>query len=121
MRSAGEPGDQPEARGASWTRLSSAARPHVRLVVRDLRSFLRLLARTLRSLPADVLAASVVINLLNLALPLAIVQVYDRIVPHSATETLVFLMIGVCCALMLEATLRVARSHVIAWSAMKQA
>ena len=121
MRSAGEPGDQPEARGASWARLSSAARPHVRLVVRDLQSFLRLLARTLRSLPADVLAASVVINLLNLALPLAIVQVYDRIVPHSATETLVFLMIGVCCALMLEATLRVARSHVIAWSAMKQA
>src|SRR5215469_5075838 len=121
MRSAGEPSDQSEARGASSTRVSPAARQHVRLVVRDARSFLRLLAGTLRSLPADVLAASVVINLINLAFPLAIVQVYDRIVPHSATETLALLMIGVCCALVLEAILRVARNHVIAWSAMKEA
>ena len=72
-------------------------------------------------MPADVLAASIVINLLGLALPLGILQVYDRIVPHSATATLAFLIIGICCALLMETILRITRSHVIAWSAMKLA
>jgi ATP-binding cassette subfamily C protein LapB len=68
-----------------------------------------------------VLAASIVINLLGLALPLGILQVYDRIVPHSATATLVLLSIGICCALLMETVLRIVRSRVIAWSAMKVA
>ena len=93
----------------------------MRLTRRDTVSFVSLLARTLWSLPADVLAASVFINLLGLALPLGILQVYDRIVPHSATSTLTYLMIGICGALVMETILRIARSHVIAWSAMKLA
>ena len=106
---------------ASITRLSVGARHQAALIVHDSRSFLRLLGRTLSGLPADVIAASVAINLLGLALPLAILQVYDRIVPHVATATLTLLMAGIACALVLEAILRITRSHVIAWSAMKLA
>ena len=115
------PRDLCDALSASVAGMSSLAREHAILVARDVRGFLRLLARTLSSLPADVIAASVVINLLGLALPLAILQVYDRIVPNSAIATLTLLIIGVCCAVVLETILRIARSHVIAWSAMKLA
>src|SRR5215472_4390313 len=106
---------------ASITRLSMGARQQAVLIAHDSRSFLRLLGRTLSGLPADVIAASVAINLLGLALPLAILQVYDRIVPHVATATLTLLMTGIGCALVLEAMLRITRSYVIAWSAMKLA
>ena len=110
-----------DALGASVAALALRAREHFLLVARDLRSFLRFLVQTLSSLPADVLAASVVINLLGLALPLGILQVYDRIIPHSATATLILLSIGICCALLMETILRIVRSRVIAWSAMKMA
>ena len=121
MSNAHEPRDMYDALSASIAGMGALAREHVVLVARDVRGFLRLLARTLSSLPADVIAASVVINLLGLALPLAILQVYDRIVPNSATATLTMLVIGVCFAVVLETILRIARSHVIAWSAMKVA
>ena len=121
MSRAHAPRDLRDAPIASVAGMSSLAREHAILVTRDVRAFLRLLARTLSRLPADVIAASVVINLLGLALPLAILQVYDRIVPNSAIATLTLLSIGVCCAVVLETILRIARSHVIAWSAMKLA
>jgi ATP-binding cassette subfamily C protein LapB len=88
---------------------------------RDAFEFLRLLVRTFYQLPADVVAASIVINLLGLALPLAILQMYDRVIPHAASSTLLFLILGVCLALVLEAILRITRSQVIAWRAMKAA
>lgn len=108
-----------DALGSTVARLSWLVRQQALMTGRDLRSFLRLLTRTLSSLPADVLAASVAINVLGLALPLAILQVYDRIVPHSATSTLTLLFIGICGALILEAILRIARGHVIAWNAVR--
>ena len=101
--------------------MSARARHYFRSIIHDSAGFLGLLGRTFRGLPADVLAASVFINLLGLALPMGILQVYDRIVPHSATSTLAFLMIGIGCALAMETVLRITRSHVIAWSAMKLA
>ena len=94
---------------------------HVLPIARDSWTFLKLLAQTLASLPSDVLAASIVINLLGLALPLGILQVYDRVIPHAATATLAMLIIGIGCALVMEMILRIVRSHVIAWSAMKLA
>src|SRR4029079_11410190 len=92
-----------------------------RALARDAYEFLELLAKTFSSLPVDVIAASIVINLLGLALPLAILQVYDRVIPHAATSTLLFLILGVCLALVLEGVLRITRSQVIAWRAMKEA
>ena len=102
-------------------RITTRVRHYVRLTRRDTVSFVSLLAKTLWSLPADVLSASIFINLLGLALPLGILQVYDRIVPHAAKSTLAYLVIGICCILILETILRISRSYVIAWSAMKLA
>ncbi|KAB2916672.1 MAG: ATP-binding cassette domain-containing protein [Hyphomicrobiaceae bacterium] len=120
MFSAGVLRDLRDALNASVASLGAQLREHGQLVTRDSSSFLRLLTRTLVTIPGDVLAASVVINLLGLALPLAILQVYDRIVPQAATATLTFLVIGICAALAIETVLRVARGHVIAWAAMKR-
>ena len=51
---------------------------------------------------------------------LGFLQVYDRIVPNSATGTLTWLIVGIAGALAMEIALRIIRSYVIAWSAMKQ-
>lgn len=96
-------------------------RHYARITGRDMTSFVNLLAKTLRSLPPDVLLASVFINLLGLALPLGILQAYDRIIPQAAKSTLTYLVMGICGILVLETILRISRSHVIAWSAMKLA
>lgn len=103
---------------SSLARMGARARHYLRSIIIDSASFLGLLVKTFRGLPTDVLAASVFINLLGLALPLGILQVYDRIVPHSATSTLALLTIGIACALAMETILRITRSRVIAWSAM---
>ena len=94
---------------------------YFRLIGRDARKFFQLLVRTLSALPGDVVAASIVINLLGLSLPLGILQIYDRIIPNSATATLTMLGIGIGIALVLETILRIARSRVLTWSAMKPA
>ena len=67
----------------------------------------------------SVLLASLSINLLSLALPVVILQVYDRILPNSATETLLFLMVGLVVVLMLDGILRVVRSHITGWTAAR--
>jgi len=63
----------------------------------------------------DLLLASVFINILALAMPLTLLQVYDRIIPNSADETLVLLVVGIGSALILEALLRMGRSYVSGW------
>src|SRR5918999_1280401 len=50
----------------------------------------------------DIYLASFVINLLTLGLPLVTLQVYDRIIPHRARETLAFLLIGLVVALVFD-------------------
>jgi len=75
----------------------------------------------LRALPMfmrssiDLFLASVGINVLSLALPIVLMQVYDRIVPTHATNTLLWLVIGFLCALMLESVLRICRSTITNW------
>lgn len=63
----------------------------------------------------DLILASVFINLLALAMPLTLLQVYDRIIPNSAEGTLILLIVGVGSALILEACLRQGRSYVGGW------
>ncbi len=63
----------------------------------------------------DLILASVFINILALAMPLTLLQVYDRIIPNSAEGTLIMLIIGVGSALLLEAGLRQGRSYVSGW------
>jgi ATP-binding cassette subfamily C protein LapB len=59
--------------------------------------------------------ATVTLNVLGLALPLALLQVYDRIIPASSLGTLVVLIIGVIVAMVLENILRLARTTATAW------
>jgi ATP-binding cassette, subfamily C, bacterial LapB len=110
-----------DALSALAASLLSQAHDYFRLIGRDARSFFHLLVRTLSTLPGDVVAASIVINFLGLALPLGILQIYDRIIPNAATATLAMLGIGIGVALVMEVILRIVRSRVLAWSAMKLA
>ncbi len=71
------------------------------------------------TLRRDIYLASFVINLLGLGLPLVTLQVYDRIIPHRARETLTFLLIGLAIALVFDLALRTARSALLSWQAMR--
>ena len=67
----------------------------------------------------SIFLASLIINILSLAFPLTLLQVYDRIIPNVAYSTLVFLSAGVVITLLIEAGLKIARSYVGAWSDAK--
>lgn len=58
----------------------------------------------------DLLVSSALISILSLALPLTLMQVFDRILVNQATDTLAWLIFGCLTALLLEAGLRLARS-----------
>lgn len=64
---------------------------------------------------AELLLISLMINLLSLALPLTLLQVYDRILRFSAISTLQLLLAGVFVALVLESLLRLGRSYISGW------
>lgn len=66
-----------------------------------------------RPIYRDVAVASLVINLLGLASPLFVMNVYDRIVPNNALTSLWVLALGVCMAYAMDAVLRVLRGHFV--------
>lgn len=59
----------------------------------------------------DVLVAAFFINLMAIALPLFTMNVYDRVIPNSAMETLWVLAIGVGIVVMADAILRTIRAY----------
>ena len=70
------------------------------------------------SVPTEVYVASFAINLLALALPLSIMQVYDRIIPNRSVATLAFLFLGLALALVVDFVLKTTRSALLSWHAM---
>jgi ATP-binding cassette subfamily C protein LapB len=76
----------------------------------SLRSF-----TTLRGSLRDLAIVSLFLNGLSLALPLLILQIYDRILPNAGLGTLTLLVLGVMFALVCEAILRLGRAHVTGW------
>jgi ATP-binding cassette, subfamily C, bacterial LapB len=67
------------------------------------------------SVTALTAAASVCAHLLALAVPLALLQTYDRILPNEAYSTTFVLAFGVSVAIVLEALLRYGRSVLFAY------
>ena len=63
-----------------------------------------------RKLYRDVIAGSVVINLFAVAMPLFVLNVYDRVVPNHATETLWVLSAGIFIVLCFDLVLRLMRN-----------
>jgi len=70
-------------------------------------------------MPQSVLIASIIINIAGLALPLVILQVYDRVIPNEANETFALMMLGLGSVVIVEGLLRIARSYVVSWAAMR--
>ena len=67
-----------------------------------------------RVLPGLALAA-LLYNLLGLALPMAILQIMDRVIVNHSLETLTLLVLGVLAGLILEELLRAANGVVTGW------
>jgi ATP-binding cassette subfamily C protein LapB len=61
----------------------------------------------------DVLAAALLINLFGLALPLFSMNVYDRVVPNFAVETLWMLALGLALVLGMDYALRMMRGYFV--------
>ncbi len=70
---------------------------------------------TLRANAFDLAVASLFLNILGLAMPMALLQVYDRILPNKSTGTMVLLLLSVLGALALESVLNFGRSWVTGW------
>ena len=66
-----------------------------------------------RALYRDVLVAAVLINLFALAMPLFVLNVYDRVVPNHAIETLYMFAAGVTIVLIADLVLRTMRAHFV--------
>ncbi|SNY90140.1 ATP-binding cassette, subfamily C, LapB [Cohaesibacter sp. ES.047] len=66
--------------------------------------------------PKRIMAASFVINMLGLGMPLVILQIYDRIIPNLSYDTLFYLMGGLVIVMLVDTTLKVIRSHISGWS-----
>ncbi len=56
-----------------------------------------------------VIAATLSLNLLALVLPIVVLQLFDRVIPYAATESLFFLFLGLCAATVFEFVLKWAR------------
>lgn len=65
------------------------------------------------------LGASLALNILALALPFTILQVYDRIIPNRAEETFTLLLLALLFVIVLEFSLRMLRSYMLAREAAR--
>jgi ATP-binding cassette subfamily C protein LapB len=62
------------------------------------------------------LMASLALNLLGVALPVFTLQIYDRVIPNAAGDTLVLLVVLLLSVLLGEALLRAARNALASWA-----
>jgi len=68
-------------------------------------------------LSPPILIGSISINFFALATPLALLQVYDRIIPNQAVETLTIMVLGLVGIMCIDAVFRYSRSCLVIWYA----
>ncbi|MET3106697.1 ATP-binding cassette subfamily C protein LapB [Oxalobacteraceae bacterium GrIS 2.11] len=61
----------------------------------------------------DILAAALLINIFGIAMPLFSMNVYDRVVPNYAVETLWVFAVGMTLVLVLDYVIRLLRGHFV--------
>ncbi len=81
-------------------------------------SFLRSLSRVALG-RADILIASLCLNILTLALPLVILHVYDKIIPNIAVNTFSMMVAGLGVVVVLDLILRSIRSYITSWESAR--
>jgi len=59
---------------------------------------------------------SIFVNIFGLGLPIFILQVYDRVLPHMGLTTMQFLVIGLIGVMLLDSALKTIRSSITAYS-----
>jgi ATP-binding cassette subfamily C protein LapB len=67
----------------------------------------------------DVFVASAATNILSMAMPVVILQVYDRVIPNASGHTLLVFVMGLGGVLLLDAALGIGRSYITGWSAAR--
>ncbi len=67
----------------------------------------------------EVIVSSLLINILALALPVVILQVYDRIIPNQAYDTFLVLIIGMMLVIVLDCLLKIWRSMIMSWESAR--
>ena len=67
----------------------------------------------------DLIVATVIINILSLALPITLMQTYDRIIPNKAIGSLTWLVVGCFAAMIFEFATRIGRSFISGWMAAR--
>jgi ATP-binding cassette, subfamily C, bacterial LapB len=72
-----------------------------------------------REIYADVLWASLLINLFVLATPLFTMNVYDRVIPNNAEETLLVFTIGIVVVYLIDFSLKFLRAYFLELAAKK--
>ncbi len=77
------------------------------------RGWLGLVLRPVAGPLREVLLVSLFVNLFVLAVPLFVLQVYDRVIAHAGMTTLQALVIGMAVAIAFDFVLRQARSRVV--------
>jgi ATP-binding cassette subfamily C protein LapB len=66
-----------------------------------------------------VVAASLASSVLTLGLPIAVLQVYDRVLPNQSMSTLVMLAATLAVVLVMDALLKIFRGQLLNWTAAK--
>lgn len=66
-----------------------------------------------------IVISSIVINMLALATPLFMLQVFDRVVARASLDTLSIIAVGATLAILAESIIKIIRSHLSAWTAAR--
>lgn len=69
--------------------------------------------------PTSTYLAAIIVNLLGIALPVSILQVYDRVIPNQSVETLTMLVLALIGVAVAEALLRITRLYLVGWGAAR--